>query len=395
MNASLHKSEARQPEDQTPTIVASDIVSREELLFEIDEKMNRVREFLAERALGGVLITGVNNFSWITAGVADNHIVLTSETGAASLLLMQDGRKYLIANDSEAPRLMAEDLRGLGYEAQGYDWYEQKNKLRIIREIAGGERIGSDLGFDDLPVVDLAPLRFRLLDSELNKYRWLGRHTAEAIESVCRVIEPGMSEREIEAMASDALMRSGIRPTVLLIGVDERIYNYRHATPSDWRLVKYAMVNVCARRWGLIVAATRFVHFGILPEELKTKLRAAAYVNAQFQAHTRPRMKASELFEMAKRWYLDCNFPDEWRRHHQGGAIGYAEREWLAAPDCYAVVETPQGFAWNPTVQGAKVEDTIIAFEDRVENITATDGFPSLEVEVNDRLYRSPDILIR
>ena len=71
---------------------------------------------------------------------------------------MQDRRKYFVANGSEVPGLIAEDLRDLGYEAQGYDWYEATSKRRIVREFAG-KRIGSDLGFEDLPVVDLAPLR--------------------------------------------------------------------------------------------------------------------------------------------------------------------------------------------------------------------------------------------
>src|SRR5271168_4804934 len=69
-------------------------VTRQDLMGEIDIKMNRVQNFLRAQNLAGILLTRVNNFSWITAGIADNEIVITSEVGAASLLVMNDGRKY-------------------------------------------------------------------------------------------------------------------------------------------------------------------------------------------------------------------------------------------------------------------------------------------------------------
>ncbi len=81
-------------------------VSRAELMSEIDVKLGRVHSFLLERHLAGVLLTRVDNVSWITAGLASNMIVITDEIGASSLLIMQDGRKYVIANNSEMPRLL-------------------------------------------------------------------------------------------------------------------------------------------------------------------------------------------------------------------------------------------------------------------------------------------------
>lgn len=56
---------------------------------EINERMLRVQRFLRTQKLAGVLLTRVNSFSWITAGIADNR----SEVGAASLLIMDDGKK--------------------------------------------------------------------------------------------------------------------------------------------------------------------------------------------------------------------------------------------------------------------------------------------------------------
>jgi len=377
------------------------VVTRAESLQEIEEKLACIQKFLAAENLGGVLLTRVSNFSWITAGLADNHIVLTSELGAASLLIMRDGRKCLIASNSEVPRLMAEDLKDLGYEAKMYLWYEDKvtrdRKLQIIREIAGGQEIGSDAPYADLRVVaaPLARLRYQLTAAEIKKYRWLGRETTEAVVAICRRLRPGLSEREIEAWASDELMRRGLRPTVLLMGVDERVFNYYHHTPSDARLRKYAIVNVCARKWGLVISVARFVHFGPLPAELERRLRAAAEISARFQASSRPGTRAVELLEMAKQWYAEQGFEGDWTRHHQGGAIGYAEREWVAHPGSTEIVQARQAFAWNPIVRGALSFDTIIVYDDHIENLTATPGWPTIPVTVQGKTYAMPDILVR
>jgi hypothetical protein len=151
-----------------PPGVIAEPVSRAELEAEIRTKMVRVQQFLREHTLAGVLLSAVNNFSWITAGLADNHVVITSETGGASLLVAADGRKFAVASNSEMPRLMAEDLKGLGYERREFKWYEDKiapdRKLALIREIAGAGAVGTDTPYDGSKDVgaEFARLRFEL-----------------------------------------------------------------------------------------------------------------------------------------------------------------------------------------------------------------------------------------
>ena len=52
--------------------------TRAELEEEIAIKLKRVGGFLAEHDLDGILLTTTRNFSWITAGIGDNHIEITS-----------------------------------------------------------------------------------------------------------------------------------------------------------------------------------------------------------------------------------------------------------------------------------------------------------------------------
>lgn len=370
-------------------------VTRAELLEEIAIKADRVQQFLKARGLGGVLLTQVKNFSWITAGIADNHIVITSETGAASLLILSDGRKFVLASNSEMDRLLAEDLKGLGYEPKIYKWYEDR-RLEIVRQLAAGRPVGTDTPIAGLQSIDaeFAPLRYQLTDSEIRKYRWLGRHATEAVIAVCRRLRPGVGEREMEAMASDELMKRRIRPTVLLMGVDDRVLRFRHTTPSDARLKKYAFVNVCARRWGLVISTGRFVHFGPLSDELRKRVRASANITARYLAHSKPGARAGELLAMAKTWFAENGFAGEIENHHQGGAIGYAEREWIAIPGSREVAHDRQAFAWNPIVQGALSFDTFIVYKDKLENLNEAPGWPTLPVKAGAAVIHLPDILV-
>jgi antitoxin VapB len=376
------------------------LLTPEEIEAEISEKMDRIQDFLKSKKLDGILLTQVRNFYWITAGTVNNQIVLNKDIGASSALIMKDGSKYLICNDSEAPRMMNEGMKKLGYELRRYDWYKANPKVDvradILKIISKNGKIGSDITFPGTVLVadQFKPLRFSLTDTEIKRYRWLGVKTTEAVESVCRQLKLGMSEFEIEAMVAAEIRSRGILPTVLLIGVDERIYNYRHALPGGAKLQKYAMVNVVTEKWGMPMAVTRFVHFGPLPEELKNKLEKTAWVNAQYQMATMPGKSCAEIFEECKQWYAEAGYEGEWKKHHQGGAIGYDDREYVIYPEIKQTVQTNQAFAWNPTITGAKIEDTIIAYENHFEIVTRTENWPMIKINLNGKIYPQPDILI-
>ena len=368
---------------------------------EIAEKVGRLQRFMAAEELDGVLLTQVRNVGWLTAGRANTQIVLNKDVGAASLLVRKDGSKHLLCNGSEAGRLMDESLAGLGYTLHQFPWYEA-NPVKdvrgdVLRGIVGAGRIGSDAPFPGtVPLPDrFRRLRYRFTDGDLERYRWLGAQAAGAVEAVCRRLEPGQGESAIEAMAAAELRSRGILPTVLLIAVDERVARYRHALPAGAVLKKYAMVNVVAEKWGMSVAVTRFVHFGPLPEDLRNRLEKTARVNARFQAATVPGKPCAEIFEECKAWYAEAGFPDEWQKHHQGGAIGYDDREYVIYPGIQETVQERQPFAWNPTITGAKVEDTIVAFSDHVEVITKTKDWPVIRVELDGKIYDQPGILVK
>ena len=375
-------------------------ITQAERVQEIEEKVKRVVAFLKQKGFGGLLLSTTANFAWITAG-GDNHVIITSEEGVCSILILPSGERYLVSSNSEAGRVMEEELQGLGFRLKGFKWYEDKlvpdKKWKIIKSLTGEGRVASDIPYSDAVVLneELGQLRYQLTDSEIKKYRWLGQECALGVDKVCRSIQPGMSEKEIEALISDELLRRGVRPTVILVGVDDRIYSYRHAIPTNKRLQKYAMISICARRWGLVIATTRLVHFGPLPLELRRRMRATARVAACYLANSRPGRLAGDILKAAQEAYAEGGYPGEWERHHQGGAIGYQERDWLAYPGSPEAVHSRQAFAWNPTITGAKVGDTIIVYDDHIEVLTRLPHWPTIRVEYEGKVFLIPDILVK
>jgi Xaa-Pro aminopeptidase len=159
--------------------------------------------------------------------------------------------------------------------------------------------------------------------------------------------------------------------TVLLAAADERIARYRHPIPAGERIERRAMLVASAERGGLYANLTRIVEFEEPDAELARRLRACEEILARMREEaTRPGRTLAEAFETCKRFYADAGFPDEWRLHHQGGLTGYGSRELIATPGTDHVIEPGQAFAWNPSITGAKSEETFVLTDTGPELVT-------------------------
>jgi Xaa-Pro dipeptidase len=359
---------------------------------ELAEKKARLQRLMAEQKLDAVVLSRHENIAWVTAGLVDIRVGLLRETGVASLLVTKQGRAYYLTTNNEAPRLAAEEFSQLDYEPVVQPWYANDVQASIAK-IVGAGKVAADAPLGALAEVSLQGVRSQLTESEVERYQWLGRHTADAVTEVVRGLRLGMSETAMQTSLGQALMSRGIMPSVYLTAVDDRIRSYRHAVPRAGVLQRYGMVNFCSRKWGLAISMTRFVHFGPMPAELADKFAVTALVNAKLLDATRVGRSAEELFGVARDAYADAGFAGEETMHHQGGATGYGEREWVARPGGSEVALNQQAFAWNPSLQGAKAEDTVILRDGRIELITETPELPIVDTETNGATYRSAGVL--
>jgi len=351
------------------------------MIEEVRTKAAQVAELCAARDLDAVWLQRVSSFAWATAGAA-SYVNLAATYGAAQLLIMADGRRFVITNSIEAPRLEREEALGKqGWELRVARWHESNAALAGLTL---GLRVGSDGPLDggtDL-TADIARLRARLSPPEHHRLRELGSRSAAAMDAAIRAVRPGMTELEIAArLAAEAIAR-GVQPNVNLVATDERIFAFRHPLPTEKRLAHHAMLVLGGRRRGLCTSITRLVHFGRMPDDLRRRAQAVAHVDAVLISATRPGRTLGEVLGHGIAAYAATGFPDEWHLHHQGGLAGYEPREQLARPDSTEPVCEGQAFAWNPSVAGAKAEDTILVGASDNEILTATAGWPEIQIEI-------------
>ncbi|HEX2914170.1 MAG TPA: hypothetical protein VH186_25440, partial [Chloroflexia bacterium] len=117
------------------------------------------------------------------------------------------------------------------------------------------------------------------------------------------------------------------------------------------------------------------------------KYRELLTVDATFNLNTKPGAVAGEIFKKAQAAYAYAGYPDEWQLHHQGGATGYAGRDYRAGPNSTEVVQEWQAFAWNPSITGTKSEDTVLVSSEpghEIEVMTIPDGsqWPTATVSI-------------
>lgn len=355
---------------------------------------------LAENKLGGVLLNSQHNFAWATAG-ANNVIDTSRENGAASILIRNDGKKFIITNRIEMPRMLAEEVSENEFEPVEFAWEAEKASPTFLTDFAAsllnnGEKIASDIFLSSTAQTiesQIARCRYQLTDAEIERFRDLGKDSGEVVGDLIKNLAPGVSEKVIARQVADALAARGIRSIVTLAAADERLEKFRHPVPTDKIWEKVLMIVVCARRDGLIVSLTRIICAGKIPGALERKTEACARVNAKILAATKPKASGADIFKIIADAYAAEGFSGEEHLHHQGGASGYKTRDWVAHPKSPETVQVNQAFAWNPSITGTKTEETIIAFADGIEVITETPDFPNITVEIDGREYSSPAVL--
>ena len=365
------------------------------LADEIAEKERRVRGFLRTRGFRALLLKRQANFSWMTGG-GTNIVGIFTEVGTTTLLIRGDA-KFLLSNNIEAPRMIAEEgLEKQGFQIRTFPWYEDQ-EASLVKELAGDGPLASDVPFPNATMVaeDIARLRYSLTSQEVDRYRWLGEKASLALERTMMAVKIGEKESEVMGRLCNELWKERMDPIVFMSAADERVSNFRHCIPGEKAVQKYLMVSVNARKWGLIVSLTRFVYFGKLPSELRTKYEANVFIDCTMMAHSRPGVAAKEVFQKALEAYREKGYPEEWKLHHQGGAIGYAPRDYRAHFKTPDVIQENQPFTWNPSITGTKSEDTILATAKGPEMITRPILYPTLSMTVAGISFTRPAILVK
>jgi Xaa-Pro dipeptidase len=326
-----------------------------------------LRELMDEWGLGALLLSSPANFAWYTGG-ADNRVDHGDLVGVASVLVTTDDA-YILTNNIEAPRMREEQTPEM--EVVEYPWHEESAAL--LRELTSGAGVGTDFpstSGSDLSA-EISPLRYVLDGDAIEHYRHLGADTAQAMSEAAGSVSPETDELEAAAELAAACLGRGMFAPVLLAASDERLVRYRHPVPHGGPLGKQAMLVVCAERGGLFVSLTRMVYFQEPDPQTARRQEACEEILRRMREEaTREGRTLAQAFEDCRRFYAETGFPEGWRDHHQGGMTGYASREVIATPGTQQEIREGQAFAWNPSLVGAKAEETFVLGQLGLEILT-------------------------
>ena len=320
-------------------------------------RRERLQELLERRGLGAVVLRRAANFAWYTGG-GDSRVDQASPLGVADVVVTPAGDSVLTST-IEAPRMRAEQARG--FDVIEYTWYDGPEDA--LRALTRGVRVGADVplpGATDLST-ELDELRSVLDEDAIEQLREVGRDASAALADAAGTVEPGMSELEAAAAIAAACRLRGLSSPVLLAAADERIAHHRHPIPVGATIERRALLVVSAERGGLYANLTRFVDLEEPDRELARRREACEEILGRMREEaTRPGRTLADAFADCRRFYADAGYPDEIRLHHQGGTTGYGSRETIATPDTHAEIRAGQAFAWNPSITGAKAEETFV-----------------------------------
>ena len=359
------------------------------------EKLGRIRAWLERSGRAALVLGRRDNFSWLTGG-GDNTVVRNSELGF-SLLVVTGSAVFHVAQVMDGPRILDEELPGMGVEPVFLRWYEQSREAKAV-ELIGGQAAASDIPLEGAAFVprEITLLHYPLTAREVERCRQIGRTTEEVIARVAAAVAPGMREREIEAMFLAEYAREGMSCDVLLVGSDNRIGRYRHPCPSDKAVERLVLLHPAVRKWGLHANVTRMLYFGDrLPQDISTRYEAACRIEAAAISQCRPGRKFAGILELQKSIYGETGFPEEWRNHYQGGITGYGLADPTLCLDPEASVSVNQAFDWFITITGAKVEELALSTAGAPEVLSACGGWPVAAYEHEGVKLRLPQILQR
>ncbi len=361
---------------------------------EIQEKLVRLRKLIEGKNLKALLLKRHVNFSWLTAG-GTNVLCMAQDTGVSSILVTDD-RSYVIVSNIEAPRMKEEEkVVAKGFELVEYSWYEE-NEMKIVREICGEGSIGCDITFPGTQDLsgEINRCRYQLLGTEKERYLWLGKEVSWTLEEVLCSLHPGVLESEVAAEIALRLWKKRIEPIGLQVAADERAYRFRHPVAFRNPARRLLLASVMARYGGLVTTVTRMVYFGTPSPEFLKQYRDNVRIECEMIALSRPGNKAVLLLQRAVELYQELGYPEEWKRHHQGGAMGYLPRDYRVDFECQENILENQAFCWNPSIAGTKSEDGFISTSHGPLFITYPVRFPVFNLEVENFHFERPDLLL-
>ena len=367
-------------------------VSDPDRLTDLESKHALVTDYLKSQNLDAIILQKPGNFSWFTSGGDCSRGGYTEPT--AALLITADAR-VLVCGNVDSGQLFDRQLYGLGFQLKERPWHEPRQVL--IDDLCRGRMVVSDTGVSGTKDVSQALLEMRqpLNELEITRLKETALLTTHAVEATARQFKKGQTEAEIAGELSHRMIKHDITPVRLQVMADGQGHRYRHWGFGADTVERYCVISAVGRRQGLCVGITRTVSFGEPPKTIRTAHHRALLMQATGMYFSQPGWEFQETWQRVARIYEKFECPDEWQHADQADLIGYEISEAALVPKSDFTFQPGMAVHWHPSVGPATVSDTILIGESAFENLTPSEGWPRLTVEVKRTPIQLSDILCR
>ncbi len=335
-----------------------------------------------------------DNFNWISGG-GNNRVVVPKEEGFGTIVVTMESVS-MVAQVMDGSRIMDEEMQNLEAEYIPLKWYEESINERAVK-LAGAKPVSDiQIAGSEYKLRDIYNLHFPLTENEIERLKKLGEISDYILNKVAKEIKPGMTDYEAEAMLLYEYAKQNIQCDVLLIGTDERIYKYRHPSPSGRKLGKYVLLHPAVRYGGLHCNITRSIYFGdSLPEDIDKAYSAVSRIEAYCMSMCRTGNRWSDILEGQKRLLKELDFEDEWRGHYPGGRTGYFVCQADLSLSSENRILNNEAYDWFITVTGAKVEELSVNHNGTMILCSHTGIWPGKKIGLEDITFDIPQIMMR
>jgi Xaa-Pro aminopeptidase len=342
---------------------------------ELEQKLSRIRLMMAANNYDAVHIAQLGNLSWLLCGA---DMVVSLIDGPVAEAIVTQKSVTVVASSIEQPRLEEEELPK-GVELVYTPWYDSSAKEKTLKELLTG-KVLSDTAGRGFDTKDFWPLRVPLTMEEIERYRKISKEASEIFTEGLQMIKPGLTEHQVIGLLAEGLRAKGMQPVVMLAASDDRLERYKHPLPSNNKIQKRFMAVTCVRKHGLIASITRFISFGGESSEHQKRYTKLLEVEKTILDYTKHGLIIAEVFREIQAAYAKAGREVAWSEHHQGGPAGYYTRDVVATPSDNRMLVDGSAYAWNPSLPGVKVEDTILLLNDKLEVLTEDPRWPLREV---------------
>lgn len=344
-------------------------------MSEFKERISKLRELADKHGLESIVLRRNPNLAWAIGGRV--HVPLTLDLACFDLIITKE-KTIAVTNKIEAPRLIAEEFPA-EVEVMAIDWWEGRDA-----KLPNGEKIGSDQpGGSRIDLsIEVEQLRQSLSESEVVRFRKVCADSAVALGEAIKLTTSIDREIDVTARIASALWQLNLELVFIGVAGESRVKKFRHPLPTEAAIGNRVVASICARRKGMIASVTRIASF----EDNIDSYVQILNVEAALFEKTIVGAKFADPINAAIKAYPEFGFDElEWQKHHQGGPTGFAPRDWPANSNSAQLILKNQPIAWNPTGNGWKAEDTILATSTGVELLSVDPAWPTIQVAGRNR----------